>query len=68
MGASNRLLRVGDVAMRLGLKESTIRRQILERRICYVKVGRAVRIPVEAVEQLIKAGLRPAVKIDELSA
>ena len=53
---SVRLLTVTETAEILGLKESTIRRRILERRIAYFKFGRAVRIPLEAVEQLMVAG------------
>lgn len=58
---SSRLLRVSEVAHRLGLRESTIRRRILEKQIGYVKVGRAVRIPVEEVNLLISQGYRPPV-------
>jgi excisionase family DNA binding protein len=58
---SKQLLTVTEVAMRLGLKPATIRRRILERRIPYVKLGRAVRIPVEAVEALIAVSYRPAI-------
>ena len=35
-----RLLNVEEVAHRLGVKQSTIRRMILERKIGYVKLGR----------------------------
>ena len=59
--ASEQLLTVGQTAARLGLKEATIRRYILERRIPYVKLGRAVRIPIEAVESWIVASYRPAI-------
>ena len=58
---SKQLLTVTEVATRLGLKPTTIRRRILERRIAYVKLGRAVRIPIEAVEALIIASYRPAI-------
>ncbi|HXX76252.1 MAG TPA: helix-turn-helix domain-containing protein [Nitrospiraceae bacterium] len=58
---SKQLLSVTEVATRLGLKPATIRRLILERRIPYVKLGRAVRIPVEAVEAMIAASYRPAI-------
>jgi len=57
---SQRLLTVPEVATRLGLKESTVRRRILERRIDYVKNGRSVRIPLEAIERIIATGFRPA--------
>jgi len=58
---SKQLLTVTEVAYRLGLKPATIRRRILERRMPYVKLGRAVRIPIEAVEALIAASYRPAI-------
>lgn len=56
----SQLLTVEDAATRLGLKVATIRRRILERKIDYVKNGRSVRIPVEAVERIIASGFRPA--------
>lgn len=56
------LLTVEEAAARLGLKPSTIRRRILERRIDYVKNGRAVRIPVETIEGIIAIGFRPAIQ------
>lgn len=62
---SERLLTVPEVAVRLGLKESTVRRRILERKMDYVKNGRSVRIPVEAVEKVIVAGYRPAIEEGE---
>jgi excisionase family DNA binding protein len=55
---SDQLLSVVDAANRLGLKESTIRRRILERKLAYVKNGRAVRVPVEVIEQVIADGWR----------
>jgi excisionase family DNA binding protein len=54
------LLTVEEAATRLGLQSSTIRRRILERKIDYVKNGRAVRIPLETVERIIATGFRPA--------
>jgi excisionase family DNA binding protein len=56
-----KLLTVSEAAESLGLKEATIRRRILERRIPYVKLGRAVRIPLEAINELVKAGYREAI-------
>jgi excisionase family DNA binding protein len=56
------LLTVAQVADRLGLKEATIRRRILERRLPYVKLGRAVRIPIEVIDALIVASYRPAIE------
>ena len=58
---SERLLNVAETAERLGLKESTIRRMILERRIDTVRPSRrSVRIPEAAVEQILKTNYRPA--------
>jgi excisionase family DNA binding protein len=49
-----RLLTVGEAAERLGTSVRFPRRLIAERRIDYVKIGRHVRIPEAAVEQLIR--------------
>ena len=58
---SKQLLTVAQVAERLGLKEATIRRRILERRLPYVKLGRAVRIPIEVIDAVITSSYRPAI-------
>ena len=57
-----RLLTVEEVAEVLGLRVSTIRRMILERRIDTVRPSRrSVRIPQQAVEQILKTNYRPAI-------
>lgn len=62
MRPSAKLLIVREVADRLGLKESTIRKRILQRLITYVKPSlRAVRIPIEELERILTAGFRPVV-------
>ena len=62
MGPSMQLLTIREVAQRLGLKESTIRKYILKRQIAYVKPSvRAVRIPIEELERILAAGIRPAI-------
>lgn len=53
---SERLVTVAEAAARLGLKVSTIRRRILEKRITVVRIGRAVRIPIEVIDAMIAAG------------
>lgn len=58
---TTKLLTAEEAAFQLGLKVSTIRRKILERKITTVKLGRAVRIPIEVVDELIKAGWREPV-------
>ena len=57
-----RLLTVREVAQCLSLKEATIRRWILARKIDVVRPNaRAVRVPESAVDKIISRGLRPAV-------
>ena len=59
---STQLITIREAANRLGLKESTIRKYILKRQIAYVKLSvRAVRIPIEELERILAAGLRPAI-------
>ncbi len=61
MRMSKKLLTPDEAATMAGVKESTIRRWILERKyIDVVKLGKSVRIPIESVERLIADGFRPA--------
>jgi hypothetical protein len=55
---SRQLLTVFEAESRTGRKASSWRRDILLRRVPYVKIGRSVRIPVEAVDDLISKGWR----------
>ncbi len=59
---SDKLLTVFEAAARTGRRVATWRRDILLRRIPYVKIGRSVRIPAEVVERLIRDGWRDAVE------
>ncbi len=62
MVPSTKLITIREAANRLGLKESTIRKYILKRQIAYVKPSvRAVRIPIEELERILEAGLRPVI-------
>ena len=62
MVPSTKLITIREAANRLGLKESTIRKYILKRQIAYVKQSvRAVRIPIEELERILAAGLRPVI-------
>ena len=62
MVPSAKLITIREAANRLGLKESTIRKYILKRQIAYVKPSvRAVRIPIEELERILAAGLRPVI-------
>jgi len=57
-----RLLTVEEVAEILGLRVSTIRRMILERRIDTIRPSRrSVRIPQKTVEHILKTNYRPAI-------
>ena len=55
-----KLLTVAESAHELGLKPGTIRAWIAQRRIGVVRLGRAVRIPVQEIERLIVEGTMPA--------
>ncbi len=59
------LLSVQEAENLTGRKASTWRRDILKRRIPYVKLGRLVRIPREAIEGLIRKGYRKAIEPTE---
>ena len=62
MVPSTKLITIREAAERLGLKESTIRKAILKRQIAYVKPSvRAVRIPIQELERILAAGLRPVI-------
>lgn len=56
------MLTVRQASDRLGLRESTIRAWIAQRRIGVVRLGRAVRIPSDEVERLIAENTIPARK------
>ena len=55
-----RLLSVQETAERLGLKPATIRAWLLRRKnLPFVRCGRAVRIPAEAVETFVNQNTVP---------
>jgi excisionase family DNA binding protein len=56
----SRMLTVLEAADRLNVKERYIRYLIAEGRIDIVKIGRLVRIPEQAIEDLVAVGYRPA--------
>ena len=53
---SKRLLTVQQCEALTGRKAATWRRDILTRKIPFVKLGRQVRIPIEAIHELIRKG------------
>jgi len=52
----DRLLTVFDAEELTGRRAATWRRDILERKIAFVKLGRSVRIPLSEVQRMVKAG------------
>ena len=55
------LLSVQETAERLGLKPATIRAwQLRRKNLPFVRCGRAIRIPAEAVERFIQRNTIPA--------
>jgi excisionase family DNA binding protein len=54
-------LTVVEAAARLGLSSHTIRAWIGQRRIAYIRLGRAVRIPAGEVDRLLSENTVPAV-------
>ena len=58
MRSSERLLTVQQAEARTGRKAATWRRDILTKKIPYVKLGRSVRVPVEVIDRLIAEGWR----------
>jgi len=54
------LLTVAQAADRLGVKVPTIRLWLAQRKLAYVKLSRAVRVPEAEVERLIKENTIPA--------
>lgn len=63
---SEQLLSVKEAAARTGRKVSTWRKDILKRRVPYVKIGRSVRIPAEFIERVIREGWRDPIEPGEV--
>jgi excisionase family DNA binding protein len=55
-----RLLTCAQAGEAMGLKEATIRVWIARRKLAFVKLGRAVRVPSEAIEEMITDNTVPA--------
>jgi excisionase family DNA binding protein len=49
-----KLLHVNEVCGTLGIKESTLRKWIFNRRIPFVRVGRLVKFEPEAIQRFIE--------------
>lgn len=57
-----RLLTIPEASERLGLKPATVRFWIYTRKIDHVKVGRAVRLREDTIQDLIERGTIPALR------
>jgi len=53
------MLTVRETAERLGLRECTIRAWLAARKLSFVRLGRAVRIPESEVSRLIETNTVP---------
>jgi len=56
-----RLLTVREASEQLGLRESTLRKWVLQKRIAYCKLGRSIRLPANVVEKMIRESYREAI-------
>jgi excisionase family DNA binding protein len=56
----DKLLKVPEVAQRLGIKEGTVRLWLSMRKLPRVQCGRSVRVPAKAVEEFIERNTTPA--------
>lgn len=59
---SEKLLTVFEAEVMTGRRASTWRRDIRERRVGHVRIGRQIRIPLSEVQRLIGNGYRPPVE------
>lgn len=57
---SVQLVTIDKAAEALGLKPPTLRAWMARRKIGFVRLGRAVRIPESEIRRLIEAGFTPA--------
>ena len=60
MAGTSSLVTIKEASAQLGLSVACLRSWISQRRIGIVRLGRAVRIPLEEVERLIAEGTVPA--------
>lgn len=60
MHKESNLLSVSEAATELGLSVACLRAWVASRRITFIRLGRAIRIPRQAVTSLIEQGTVPA--------
>ena len=61
-----KLLTLAETADALRIKPATVRAWVLRRKINSYRVGRAVRIGADAVDQVLRNGLRPTIQKEVL--
>lgn len=61
--AEPRVVNINEAARLLGIRPSTVRAYVSRRKISSVRIGRRVLIPLDAINELITNGLRPAVSV-----
>ena len=64
--SSNKLLTLIEVEALTGKKFSTWRKAINERRIPFVRLGRAIRVPKEVVDEMIEKGWSDPIETPEV--
>jgi excisionase family DNA binding protein len=57
---TDQLFTVSETAQMLGLKEATVRVRIARRRLTFVKLGRSVRVPFSAIDDMVRNNTIPA--------
>ena len=62
---SERLVTVFELEQLTGVKVSTWRKAIAQRRIPVVRIGRSVRVPYEFVQKLIQDGWRDPIQASD---
>ena len=59
----DQLMTLREVETMTRRKVATLRKDIRQRRIAHVKIGRSIRIPRSVIEELITSGWRGAVEL-----
>jgi excisionase family DNA binding protein len=62
----DQLLTVAEAAQLLALRPCTIRKWLYERRLPYVRLGRAVRLRKVDMERMVKENYSPVVRNEDL--
>ena len=65
--SDERLLTIREASQRLGLRESTLRKWLFQKRIAYCKLGRSVRLPANVVEKMIRESYHEAMAEGKLT-